>query len=358
MINVTRTYLPPMEEYTRYLEKIWETNQLTNYGPLVKDLEHKLIEYLGVRHLFFVANGTVALQIAIKAAGLSGEVLTTPFSYVATTSSLVWENCRPVFVDIHPLTLTIDPDLMEASITPQTTGLLATHVYGYPCALERIQQIAEKHHLKVIYDAAHTFGVRYKNTALVNYGDISALSFHATKIFHTGEGGALVTNDDELAGRIQYMMNFGHKGYEEFEGLGINGKNSELHAAMGLCVLPKVPQLIAGRKQICDLYDRLLAGAPLARPVLPPETDPNYAYYPVLFESEAALLKAKAALNEKAIYPRRYFYPSLNGLPYIHAQPMKVSEQVSPRILCLPLSNYLTAEEVHLISATLMASLG
>jgi dTDP-4-amino-4,6-dideoxygalactose transaminase len=356
LINVTKTYLPPLEEYEQYLKIVWETNQVTNYGPLVLELEEKLRKFLGVRHIFFVTNGTIALQIAIKALDLHNDIITTPFSYVATCSSIVWEGCHPVFVDIHPETLTLDPDLIEYAITPMTTAILATHVYGYPCNVERIQQIADKHNIKVVYDAAHAFGVRYKNTSLMNYGDISTLSFHATKLFHTGEGGALVTNDDVTAQRIEYMVNFGHKGQEEFWGLGINGKNSELHAAMGLCVLPKVPDLIEKRKALCDLYDKLLKGSSLTRPLCAVDTDYNYAYYPVIFESEQAVIKAKKALNEKDIFPRRYFYPSLNSLPYVTTKRMEVSEDISTRILCLPLSSYLLPEEVNLICETLLSA--
>ena len=189
MIPVTKTFLPPMEEYIQYLKKIWDSNQLTNNGPLVQELERKLKEYLGVKHLFFVSNGTIALQIAIKALDLHNEIIATPFTYVATASSIVWEGCQPVFVDIDPETLCIDPELIEVAITPRTTAIMATHVYGNPCDVDKIEQIAKKHNLKIIYDAAHTFGVKYKEKALVSYGDISTLSFHATKLFHTVEGG-------------------------------------------------------------------------------------------------------------------------------------------------------------------------
>jgi dTDP-4-amino-4,6-dideoxygalactose transaminase len=350
MINVTKSYLPPLDDYVKYLKGIWERNQLTNHGPLVEELENKLKEFLRVKHLFFVSNGTIALQIAIKALDLHGDILTTPFSYVATTSSIVWEGCRPIFVDIHPATLTLNPDLIEAAITPETTGILATHVYGYPCAVESIKQIANKHHLKVIYDAAHAFSVRYKGTSLMNYGDISTLSFHATKLFHTGEGGALVTNDDELADRISYMLNFGHKSVEEFWGVGINGKNSEFHAALGLCILPKVSELINKRRVISDLYDDLLKDSQLTRPNYLPKTFYNYSFYPVIFPSSQSLLKTIKALNEREIFPRRYFYPSLNTLPYLPYTSMPISENISQRILCLPLSNYLTFDEVNLIS--------
>lgn len=353
MINVTKSYLPPIDDYIGYLQGIWECNQLTNHGPLAQKLESELKEFLGVKHLFWVSNGTVALQIAIKALKLQGDILTTPFSFVATTSSIVWEGCSPVFVDIHPETLMVNPELIEAAITSETTGILATHVYGYPCAVERIQQIADKHHIKVIYDAAHAFGVQYKDISLLNYGDISTLSFHATKLFHTGEGGALITDDDELAHRISYMRNFGKKSAVDFWGLGINGKNSELHAAMGLSVLPKVPGLLAKHRELCNLYDELLEGTPLNRPVCPNDTIYNYIYYPIVFKSEEALLRAMAALNEKEIYPRRYFYPSLNTLPYLPYINMPISENISPRILCLPLSNYLTFSEVNLIAKIL-----
>ena len=234
MIPVTKSFLPPIEDYIEYLKQIWDSNQLTNNGPLVKELEQKLKEYFDVKHLFFVSNGTIAEQIAIKAADLKGDIITTPFSYVATTSSIVWEGCQPVFVDIDPQTLCMNPDLIEDAITEKTTGIIPTHVYGIPCDVEKIQEIAEKHSLKVIYDAAHTFGGKYKGKSIASYGDISFLSFHATKVFHTVEGGAIITNDDELAHKISYMRNFGHNGPEDFWGVGINGNNSEFHAAMGL----------------------------------------------------------------------------------------------------------------------------
>jgi dTDP-4-amino-4,6-dideoxygalactose transaminase len=358
MINVTKTYLPPLEEYIRYLTKIWETHQVANHGPLVKELELKLKEYLGVKHLFFVANGTIALQVAIKALDLTGDILTTPFSYVATTASIGWENCHPVFIDIHPETLTLDADLIETGITPATTAILATHVYGYPCAVASIQKIANRHNIKVIYDAAHAFGVRFKDTSLMTFGDISTLSFHATKLFHTGEGGALITNDDVLAHRIKYMLNFGHKGPEDFWGLGINGKNSELHAALGLCILPRMAELIAKRQVLSELYDSLLNDSKITRPKYPSGTLYNYAYYPVLFSSSNILLKVIKALNEHEIFPRRYFFPALNTLPYIlHGKRMPVAEDITERILCLPLSHYLTFEEVYLISNIILKAL-
>ena len=351
MINVTKSFLPPLEEYTEYLKGIWERGHLTNHGPLVNELEEKIKDYLGVKHFFFINNGTVALQIAIKALGVKGEVITTPFSYVATTSSVMWEECTPVFADIDPQNFTLDPSKIEAAITPNTTAILATHVYGIPCHVEAIKAIAEKHGLKVIYDAAHAFGVKFGETSVLNYGDIATLSFHATKLFHTVEGGGMVTNDDMIAHKIAYMRNFGHKGQEEFWGMGINGKNSEFHAAMGLCVFPHMSAIISRRKELSELYDQLLAGlgSSLQRPVAGESTGYNYGYYPVVFESERQLLTVKDNLNAAYIYPRRYFYPSLNMLPYIPKTEMPVSEDISRRVLCLPLYHDLAEESVKRI---------
>jgi len=336
MIPVTKSFMPPIEDYIKYLEKIWDSNQLTNNGPLVQELETKLKDYLGVKNLFFVSNGTIALQIAIKALDLQGEIITTPFSYVATTSSIVWEGCKPVFVDIDPYTLCIDPELIEEAITPETTAILATHVYGIPCDVEKIKEIAQKHNLKVIYDAAHTFGVKYKSKSLVSFGDISTLSFHATKIFHTVEGGAIITQDDELAHRISYMRNFGHKGQEEFWGLGINGKNSEFHAAMGLCNYKYIKHIINMRKKLSIWYDECLISKSITKPIISRETKFNYMYYPVIFSNEENLLYSKTNMNNAGIYPRRYFFPTLSELPYVNHQKLFFSENISSRILCLP----------------------
>ena len=358
MINVTKTYLPPLEEYVEHLQGIWDRNWVTNGGPLMKELELRLKEFLGVKHLFLVNNGTIALQIAIKSLDLHGEIITTPFSYVATTSSIVWEGCRPVFVDIDPETLCLDPDLIEAAITPRTTAILPVHVYGYPSDVERIQAIADRHGLKVIYDAAHAFGVRYRGRPLVTHGNITTLSFHATKLFHTVEGGALTTDGDEVAHRISYMRNFGHRGAEAFWGLGVNGKSSELHAAMGLCVLPRVPELIEKRKAVCDLYDELLDHSALKHPVVPHGTEYNYAYYPVVFASEEQLLAVRAALNAQGIFPRRYFYPALSRLPYLESRAMPVAESVSRRVLCLPLYPDLPPGNVAQIGGLIRASAG
>ncbi len=349
MINVTKSFLPPIEEYTKHLEGIWQRGHLTNHGPLVNELEQKLKDHLQVKHLFYVNNGTIALQIAIKALEITGEVITTPFSYVATTSSLVWENCTPVFADIDPSDYTIDEARIEEAITPRTTAILATHVYGIPCHVEAIQRIAGKHKLKVIYDAAHAFGVRYNGNSLLNYGDVSTLSFHATKLFHTVEGGAIITNDDDVAHRISYLRNFGHNGQEAFWGLGINGKSSEFHAAMGLCLLPRMGELIAARKERTAQYRQLLKGLDVQLYSEQAGTCWNHAYFPVLFRSEPVLLAVRDALNALSIFPRRYFYPSLSGLNYIKSPPMPIADDISTRVLCLPLYHDLPQEDIKLI---------
>jgi dTDP-4-amino-4,6-dideoxygalactose transaminase len=307
---------------------------------LVNELEEKIKECLGIKNFYFLNNGTIAIQIAIKALELKGEIITTPFSYVATTSSIVWENAIPVFVDIDPSRFSIDASKIEAAITKKTSAILATHVYGIPCDVDSIGAIAKKHQLKVIYDAAHAFGVKYKNTSLLNYGDISTLSFHATKLFHTVEGGGLSTADDLLAHRISYMRNFGHKGQEEFWGLGINGKNSEFHAAMGLSNLPYIGRILEDRKRSSELYDRLFSEmrVKIRRPVIPDQVQYNYAYYPVVFEREKDLLEVRDSLNAAYIYPRRYFFPALNTLPYIaKGGQLPVAESIASRVLCLPL---------------------
>jgi len=349
MINVTKSFLPPLEEYYSYLQGIWDCNQLTNNGPLLQELEEKLKEHLHVRNIIFISNGTIALQIAIRALELTGEIITTPFSYVATTSSIIWEGCNPVFVDIDPKTFCINPDLIEEAITSRTTAIMPTHVYGIPCDVKKIETIAQRYSLKVIYDAAHAFGVKYLGKALASFGDISVLSFHATKLFHTVEGGAVVTENDEIAKKINYMRNFGHKGQEDFWGLGTNGKNTEFHAAMGLSILPHINEILRSRRQVCEQYDQLINNSNLSKPSLPENTTYNFAYYPVLFPSEVILLAVKSALIKNEIYPRRYFYPALHNLPYLNSPINEESEDISKRVLCLPLYAGLDSDDVSKI---------
>lgn len=351
MIPVTKPFLPPKEDYDYYLQGIWQRNWLTNHGPLVNELELRLKEYLNIDHLLFLNNGTIALQIAIKALDLKGEIITTPFSYVATTSSIVWEGCEPVFVDINHQTLNIDPNLIEAAITSKTSAILATHVYGNPCDIDAIASIASKYNLKVIYDAAHSFGTKYKNRSVLSYGDISTVSFHATKLFHTVEGGAVTTTDQELYTKMALLRNFGHVSPYEFALAGINGKNSEFHAAMGLCNLSYITEIINRRKDIVKRYDERLSGTSITRPLMQSYTEWNYAYYPILFENEASLLSAMASLEKHYVYTRRYFYPSLNKLSYLKVQDsLKNSEHAAKCVLCLPLYHTLSYEEIDMIA--------
>ncbi len=337
MINVTQTFLPPQEEFQQILQKAWDAKWLTNRGVLVKELEEKLRDYLQVKHLTLTTNGTLPIQIAIKALELSGEIITTPFSYVATTSSIVWEGCTPVFVDINPNYLTIDEDKIEDKITDKTTAILATHVFGNPCEVEKIEQIAKKYKLKVIYDAAHCFGVEYKGNSIFHYGDVSTCSFHATKTFHTGEGGCWTTNNDDLQEKMYYHHNFGHKGPEQFHGVGINAKMSELQAAMGLAVFNHKEEIREGRKNAVEYYQERLKNSEVETIQIRPETTWNYHYFPVIFPSEEKLLQAMKNMNDQDIFPRRYFYPSLNLLPYVTYQACPISEDISKRVLCLPL---------------------
>jgi dTDP-4-amino-4,6-dideoxygalactose transaminase len=338
MINVTKTFLPDKEEYLQYVSEIWDRGYLTNNGPVLQKLEAQLKDYLKVDHLYFCTNGTIVLQIAMKALEITGEVITTPFSYCATSNAILWEHCTPIFVDIDPKTFNINADLIEDSITSSTTAILATHVYGNPCDIEAIEKVAKKHNLKVIYDAAHAFGVNYKGRSLLSYGDMSTCSFHATKVFHTIEGGALISNHPELDRKLDMLRAFGHSGDEHYLFAGINGKNSEFHAAMGLVNLPHVPQIIEARKEVFAAYDSLLNWDILYKPVISEDIDYNYAYYPVVFPSEKIMFKVMDALRIENVVPRRYFYPSLNTLSFMPRQiACPVSEDISVRVLSLPL---------------------
>jgi dTDP-4-amino-4,6-dideoxygalactose transaminase len=343
MINVTKTFFPPIEDYQAHLQRIWDNQWLTNNGELYKELSHKLQEYLGVNQIIPMTNGTLPIQIALNAYAKGGEVITTPFSYVATTASIVWEKCTPVFVDIHPEYLTIDETKIEAAITQKTTAILATHVYGNPCAVESIEVIAKKHNLKVIYDAAHGFGVTYKGQSIFNYGDVSTCSFHATKLFHSGEGGALFCQDKETRQEMWYRHNFGHDGPEKYHGLGINAKMSELQAAMGLSVLPYMEHILTERKRVCNYYDQHLEFTKLYKLKIREHTQWNYSYYPVFFKTEEELFETMKRLAVQDIHPRRYFFPSLEALPYIESNSCPIAEDIAKRVMCLPL--YTTLEE-------------
>lgn len=354
MINVTKPFLPPREEFDKFIDGIWKRNWLTNNGPLVNDLELKIKDYLKVPHMLFLNNGTIALQIAIKALKLKGEIITTPFSFVATTSSIVWEGCKPVFVDIDPGSLNIDPNKIEEAITSNTSAIIATHVYGNPCDIEAIQQIAARHSLKVIYDGAHCFGSIYKGKSVFAYGDITTASFHATKLFHTIEGGAVFTPDPELLKKMSFMRNFGHHGPDDFAEVGINAKNSEFHAAMGLANLKYVPELLRKRKEQSLQYDNWMKGLNVPKITISADVEFNYAYYPLILKSEEETLKVIKALEGNWIYPRRYFYPGLNTVSIYKGQSLPVSESIVNRVICLPLYHSLSPEEIDFISRIIL----
>lgn len=355
MIPVTKPFLPPQTEYQKYLDNIWKRQWLTNMGPLASQLEMELKDHLKVNHLLFVTNGTVALQMAIKALELQGEIITTPFSFVATTSSIVWENCTPVFVDIDTKSLNIDAEKIEAAITEKTSAILATHVYGNPCDVEKIQKIAEKHRLKVIYDAAHAFGVEVNGKSIFEYGDVSTCSLHATKLYHSVEGGLLITKDPDLLKKLASMRNFGISGFDSFDELGLNGKNSEFHAAMGLINLKYIAAIHQKRKTLSALYDEKLINLKAVKPIWHNASGENFAYYPLVIESEELLIKLRAEMDKQEIFTRRYFYPSLaSALPYLPKLELPVTEDVSRRVLCLPMYYDLTIEEIDFIARIML----
>lgn len=356
-IRVTRTFLPPVQEYQALLSEIWESGQITNNGALLRRLEAGLMPHLGMPFGLFVSNGTIALQLALRALDITGEVITTPFSYVASTSSILWERCTPVFADVDPVTFCIDPASVERMVTPRTQAILATHVFGLPCDVDTLQAIADRHGLKVIYDGAHAFGTLLRGRPLLSYGDISTCSFHATKLFHCGEGGSVACNDPALNERLRLLRAFGHIADDHFC-LGINGKNSELHAAMGLAVLPHFDAILARRAAQWKRYAALLQDAPVQLAVVPPDTRYNHSYFPAVLSSEAVLLQVFQALAGIDVFPRRYFYPSLNTLPYVQQQGRcPVSEDIAPRVLCLPLFHDLQEEDQDRIASVLLRTL-
>jgi dTDP-4-amino-4,6-dideoxygalactose transaminase len=351
MISVTKTFLPPIEGYMRQVQRAYDNGWLTNRGELVLELENKISERLKLiqSKVLCLNNGTIPLQIALRLLGKRGEIITTPFSYVATTSAILWENCIPVFVDIHPKTLTIDESQIEAAITDKTTCILATHVFGNPCNVEEIDRISKKHNLKVIYDAAHCFGVEYKGKSIFEFGDISTCSFHATKVFHTGEGGAIFTKNEELFEKIKLAHSFGHINDDYFLP-GINGKMSELSAAMGLVNINYFDEILAKRKQVVSLYKQKLDFTKFDSINLRDNIFWNFSYFPIVFNNEEEMMLVKNRLELKDIFPRRYFYPSLNLLPFLSNKlEMKVSEKISKSIICLPLYYDITQSDIELI---------
>lgn len=358
MIPVTKPYLPELALYADYLEGIWKRQWLTNDGPLLKELEKRIPSELNSNPVRIVNNGTIALQIAIKALGISGKVITTPFTYIATTSSLVWEGCTPVFADIDPGTFNISPESIENLVDDEVTAIVATHCFGVPCNIDEIDRIAKERGLKVIYDAAHCFGTRYRGKSVFDYGDLSISSFHATKVFHMVEGGGLFSDNEELLKTVELMRNFGHDGPHKYSNVGINGKNSDVHAAMGLCVINDMEEILAKRKKQWVTYRDGLNNEKLRFQSFEKHGEPNYSYFPVIFESEKQLLATMQKLEENDIQVRRYFYPSLNRLEYLDRQePLPVSEKVSATVLCLPMYHSLQANQqdniIYLINSSI-----
>ncbi|OBS94237.1 aminotransferase DegT [Vibrio tasmaniensis] len=349
-IYVTKPSLAPLSEFTQYLEQVWETGVLTHNGPLVQKLESKLENKLHTSNLSLVTNGTVAIQMAIKALELKGEIITTPFSWVATVSAIKWEGCTPIFCDIDENTLNIDVSKIEDLITKDTVAIMPVHVFGNPCDVEAIESIAKKHNLKVIYDAAHAVGTNYGEKSVLDYGDISTISLHGTKIFNTAEGGACIANSTELHEKLKRIRFFGHDDHKDVVEDGCNGKVTEIHAALGLANLKYYDDVLDDRKKSYELYVNNLKGIESIR-FQTIDEGCNYSYMPIIFESEDAMVKVERALNAASIYPRRYFSPSLNNLTHIvKYQNMPISESISKRILCLPLYNELSEHDIHKIS--------
>lgn len=359
MITVTKPFLPPLEEFLPYLEQIWASKQLTNNGPFHQQLENELARYLGVKYISLFANATLGLVTALQALHISGEVVTTPFSFVATTHALWWNKITPVFVDIEPEYLNLDPAKIEAAITPYTTAIMPVHVYGNPCNVDEIQRIADRHGLRVIYDAAHAFGVKKDGVSVLNYGDLSVVSFHATKVYSTIEGGAVICHTAEMKHHLDNLKNFGFRDETIVEEPGINAKLNEVQAAYGLLQLKYVDELISRRKVITQLYRELLASVPGLRFLLDMDgVTHGYSYFPVLINQEKYGISRDALykkLRENNIFTRRYFYPLIStfdpysGLPSANIANLPIATKAANDVLCLPIYVGLENSEVQLI---------
>ncbi len=354
-IHVTRPSLPPLKNYNKILQEVWKSGILTHHGPKVQQLEKELLKVLHLKHMTVVTNGTIALQLAIRALNLKGEIITTPFTWVATVSAIRWEGCQPVLADVDPSTFNIDPQEIEKRITKKTSAILAVHTLSNPCDLKGIQKIADKYKLKVIYDAAHAMFVNVNKRSILEYGDISATSFHATKIFQTGEGGACVTTDAKLAERLQRLRFFGYDDTKNIVDDGMNGKTTEVHAALGLTLLPLMKKVLADRKEKYMFYMEKLKKSPY---ITFQKFDPdsyNFSYLPILLTDERMLLRCTAALNKQNIFPRRYFYPSLNTVKLFKTRhKFPVAEDLASRILCLPLYYDLSRKDIEKVCAVIL----
>lgn len=343
---VTQPYMPPLEEFIPYLEKIWESKWLTNAGQFHQELESRLCEYLGVKHLSLFSNGTIALVTALQCLRISGEVITTPFSFVATTNSLYWNNIKPVFVDIDPITFNIDANKIEAAITPSTTAIMPVHCYGTPCDIDKIQRIADIYGLKIIYDAAHAFGVKKNDQTILQCGDLSVLSFHATKVFNTFEGGAIICPDEKTKQRIDYLKNFGFADELTVVAPGINGKMNEIQAAFGLLQLNHIDTAIEKRKAVDSFYRAALGDLKgIHIPEQIENVTPNYSYFPIIISPDSKITRDDLynALKSKGILARRYFYPLISDMPMYRGMPsaapslLPVAQSISSNVLCLPI---------------------
>jgi dTDP-4-amino-4,6-dideoxygalactose transaminase len=354
-IFVTMPTLAPLSEVTQLLEGVWDRGILTHNGPLVRQFEKEVQDFFKLSNMVAVSNGTIALQMAIKALSLKGEIITTPFTWVATISSIIWEKCTPVFVDIDPETLNIDPQKIEEKITSNTSAIMPVHVFGNPCDTEAIDIIANKHNLKVIYDAAHAVGSTYKGKSLLEYGDISATSYHATKMLNTVEGGGCIARTDELAKKLERIRFFGHDEQKDIVEDGFNGKMTEVHAAVGIANLQYTQAALNDRKEKYHFYKSTLQCEPqLSFQKI--SDGCNCSYFPLIFENESIMNKVLEALAEKNIHARRYFYPSVNTFSKIVSyRSMPISESIASRIVCLPLYFALPLKELELICTIILS---
>ena len=358
-IYVTRPALPPLDEFTRYLEKIWDSRILTNNGPFHQQFEKELADYLGVKYVSVFSNGTLALITALNVLRITGEVITTPYSFVATTHALWWNNIKPVFVDVEPDFFTLDPAKVEAAITPQTTAIMPVHVYGYPCNIGELQDIADTYGLKVIYDAAHAFGVEIDGKSVLNFGDLSILSFHATKVFNTIEGGAIICNDEKTKKRIDFLKNFGFADEVTVIAPGINAKMNELQAAYGLVQLKYIDEYLDKRKAVAERYRKGLSGVRGLKMLYDLENvRHSYAYFPIFIDSSLYGESRDIVyerLKSNNIYGRRYFYPLISqfptyrGLPSARTENLPVATKVSEQVICLPMYPDLQNEDIDKI---------
>ena len=354
---IVKPVLPNIACYNRYIEQIFERNWLTNAGPMVQALEQKLAEYLGVEHLLLVANGTLALEVAYAALGITGKVITTPFTFAASASSLCWQGIKPQFTDIHPTSLNFCPTQLPSKLDSDVSALLAVHVFGNPCEVELLEQYTKQHNIAMIYDAAHAFGSQFKNRSLLSYGDAATLSLHATKLFHSIEGGAIVFKTAEHKAKAKQIINFGFDTNNIPSLVGINAKMSEMHAAMGLCLFDMADDIISHRQALVAAYQQQLHNIVLFQQ-WHNEGKNNGAYMPVLFESEQQLLQVMQALAKQGTQTRRYFYPSLANIGiYANQQAMPVTDNIAARILCLPMYYDLTIADVSVICQQIKSAL-